>query len=397
MSSDTWKKGNWTMFILKLLLKNTFRHKLRAWLTILSITIAILAFGLLQTVVDAWYVGVERSAANRLVTRNAVSMIFSLPLSYKDKIRQIPGVKQVTYANWFGGVYIDEKNFFPNFAIEPKTYYALYPEYVFPAAQMEAFLRDRKSCVAGRKLVERFGWKIGDTIVLKGTIYPGNWEFVLRGIYKGRDENVDENIFAFHWDYLNETLRRTVPARADQVGVYIVEVERGDMAADLAAAIDRAFKNSIAETLTETERSFNLSFISMADTIIMVIRLVSLAVIIIIIAVAANTMSMTARERIGEFAILKTLGFGGWRVAGLIFGESMIITMFGCLFGIIFTFPAARLFIKFAGQYFHVFNVAADTIYMDVVAALIVGILAAILPARRAVRIKIADGLRRVG
>ena len=207
------------MFLLKLVLKNAFRHKLRAWLTIVSITIAILAFGLLRTVIDAWYVGVEASSANRLITRNAVSMTFSLPLAYREKIAQTPGVTQVCPANWFGGIYVDEKNFFPNFAVEPRSYFALYPEYVFSPEQQEAFFRDRKGFAAGRKLAERFGWRIGDTITLKGTIFPGNWEFVLRAIYHGRDENVDERIFFFHWDYLNESLKQTSPSRADQVGV----------------------------------------------------------------------------------------------------------------------------------------------------------------------------------
>jgi putative ABC transport system permease protein len=317
------------MFLLKLLFKNAFHHKLRAWLTILSITIAILAFGLLRTVIDAWYVGVERASANRLVTRNAVSMTFSLPLSYREKIVQVAGVTQVSVGNWFGGVYVDEKNFFPNFAVEPRSYFALYPEYVFKPDQREAFFRDRKAFAAGRKLAERFGWKIGDTVTLKGSIYSGNWEFVLRAVYDGRDENVDERVFFFHWDYLNESLRKIAPSRADQVGVYIIGVDRPEIAPDVALAIDGMFKNSLAETLTETEKAFTMSFVTMTEAIVMVIRLVSLAVIVIIIAVAANTMSMTARERIGEFAVLKTLGFGSLRIGSLILAESLVITVVG--------------------------------------------------------------------
>lgn len=385
------------MFLLKLLFKNAFRHKLRSWLTVLSITIAILAFGLLRTVVDAFYVGVERSSANRLVTRNAISMVFPLPIAYKEKIRQIPGVKQVAAVSWFGGIYIDEKNFFPNFAVEAKPYLSEYPDYVIPPDQLAAFLRDRKGVVVGRKLVDRFGWKIGDTVTLKGTVYPGNWEFVIRAVYTGRDENVDERLFFFHWDYLNETVRRLVPGRADQVGAYVVEVQRSDSAADVAAAIDTTFKNSMAETLTETEKSFNLSFISMADAIIVVVRLVSLAVIIIIVAVAANTMSMTTRERMGEFAVLKTLGFRALPIAGLIFGESLVISMIGCLFGILSTFPAADIFLRLLGDYFPVFKVTRETLYLDLVAALVVGCSAAIVPTWRAIRIRIADGLRRIG
>jgi len=283
------------MVLLKLLFRNAFRHRLRTSLTILSITIAILAFGLLRTVISAWYAGAQGTSANRLITRNAVSLIFPLPLSYKDKIRQVDGVQQVSYGNWFGGVYIDEKNFFANYAVEAKSALELYPEYILPPAEREAFLRDRKAFFAGRKLVERFRWRIGDIITLKGTIYPGNWEFVLRGIYHGRDQNTDETIFYFHWDYLNETMKKTTPALADQVGFYIIGVTNPNRAAEVAVAVDRTFKNSLSETLTETEKAFVLSFIAMSDAIILVIQFVSFVVIIIIIAVAANTMPMTAR------------------------------------------------------------------------------------------------------
>lgn len=385
------------MYILKLLLRNAFRHKLRTALTILSITIAILAFGLLRTFIGAWYAGVKASSANRLITRNAISLIFSLPLSYKDKIRQIDGVKQTAYGNWFAGIYKDEKNFFANYAIEARNYMELYPEFVVPADQKEAFLRDRKGCVAGRKLVEQYHWRIGDIVPLKSVVFPGNWEFVLRGIYHGRDESTDERVFFFHWDYLNEALKKTTPRRADQVGWYVVEVKDPNRAAEVAQAIDMTFRNSLAETLTETEKAFFLSFISMADAIIIAIQLVSFVVIIIIIAVAANTMAMTARERIGEYAVFKTLGFRGWRIAGMIVGESLLITMIGCLVGIVLTPPAAKVFSKYVGTYFPTFRVEIETIYMDIGASILVGLFAAIIPTWRAVKIRIADGLRRIG
>jgi putative ABC transport system permease protein len=385
------------MYILKLLLRNAFRHKLRTALTILSITIAILAFGLLRTFVGSWYAGVRASSANRLITRNAISLIFPLPLSYKDKIRQIDGVKEIAYGNWFAGTYKDEKNFFANYAIEAKNYMALYPEFIVPPSQKEAFLRDRKACVAGRKLVERYHWRIGDIIPLKSAVFPGNWEFVLRGIYHGRDESTDERLFFFHWDYLNESLKKTAPRRADQVGWYVVEVKDPNRGAEVAQAIDKTFKNSLADTLTETERSFFLSFISMANAIIIAIQLVSFVVIIIIIAVAANTMAMTARERIGEYAIFKTLGYRGWRIGGMIVGESLLITMIGCLVGIVLTPPAAKVFSKYVGTYFPTFRVEIETIYMDIGASVLVGLCAAIIPTWRALKIRIADGLRRIG
>jgi putative ABC transport system permease protein len=385
------------MHVLKLTFKNAFRHKLRASLTILGVTIAILAFGLLRTVISAWYAGVEASSASRLVTRNAVSLVFPLPLSYEGKIRQVQGVKRASYGTWFGGIYIDEKNFFANYAVEPKTYLAMYPELVIPSDQMAAFLRDRKAAVAGRKLAERYGWKIGDIITLKGTIFPGNWDFVLRGIYKGRDQTVDETAFFFQWDYLNEALKKAGRTWADQVGWYMVEITDPNIAADVSLRIDKMFKNSLAETLTETEKAFQLSFISMTEAIVIAIQLVSFVIIFIIMAVVANTMAMTARERIGEYAIFKTLGFGASHISAVIFGESLIITMIGAFFGIVLTFPAAKIFSKELSQFFPIFNVAHETIVMDIIAALVVACVAAIFPSWRAVRIRVADGLRRIG
>lgn len=385
------------MFLLKLLFKNAFRHKLRSSLTILSITIAILAFGLLQTLIEGFYVGAKRASVNRILTRNAVSMTFSLPYSYKERIKQIPGVKDISAMNWFGGIYIDEKHFFPNFAVEADSFIRLYSEYVFEPRQLQSLLRDRKGAAAGRKLAERFGWKVGDPVTLKGTIYPGNWEFVIRMIYEGRDESADERLFFFHFDYLNETMKQTAKGRADQVGIYVVGVERGDMAADVAAEIDKTFRNSMAETLTETEKNFNLSMISMADSIIMIVRLVSLVVIVIIAAVAANTMSMTTRERIGEFAVLKTLGFGAGRIGLLIFGESLVISISGSLSGVLLTFPAADLFRHLLASFFPAFVVSARTVYLDFAAGCAVGAVAAIVPTWRSVGIRIADGLRRIG
>ncbi|MCJ7547926.1 MAG: ABC transporter permease, partial [Deltaproteobacteria bacterium] len=381
------------MYILKLLLRNAFRHKLRTSLTILSITIAILAFGLLRTFISAWYAGAEASSASRLVTRNAISLIFPLPLSHKEKIRQIDGVRRLSWGRWFAGVYIDEKNFFANYAIDAKNYLPLYREFIFPPDQLAAFLADQRACCAGRKLIERYHWRIGDIITLKGTVFPGNWEFVLRGIYHGRDESTDERLFFFHWNYLNESLKKTAPNRADQVGWYIVEVTDPNRAAEVAQAIDRTFKNSLAETLTETERAFFLSFITMAGAIIVAIQMVSLVVIIIIIAVTANTMAMTARERIGEYAVFKTLGYRGWRIAGMIIGESLLITMIGCLFGIALTPPATKVFAKIVGTYFRILGVDMATIYIDIGAAILVGLLAAIVPTWRATRISIAEGL----
>lgn len=384
------------MQLLKLLYRNALRHKLRTFLTILGLTVAILAFGLLRTVVSAWYAGVEASSASRLITRNAISLVFTIPASYREKIRQIEGVRTVSWGNWFGGVYIEEKNFFPNFAVDPKTYLELYPEFSLTPEEEKAFFVDRRGAVAGRKVVERFGWKKGDIITLRGTIFPGNWDFVLRGIYNGRFKSTDETQFFFHWDYLNEAMKKTTLRRADQIGFFIVGLKDPDQAAEVAVAIDSAFKNSVTETLTETERAFQMGFVSMTEAIVIAIQLVSFVVIIIIMAVVANTMAMSARERTGEYAVFKTLGFGKWHIAGLIFGESFFITMTGCAIGILATFPAAKAFGDAMSAYLPIFHVSPETIYLDIAAAVIVAVAAAIIPTCRSINIRIADGLRKI-
>jgi len=385
------------MLIVRLLFKNAFRHKFRAFLTVLSITIAILAFVMLRTVIGAWYAGVDASSASRLVSRNAVSIIFPLPLSYKDRIQQIDGVHLVSYGNWFGGIYIDEKNFFANFAVEPKTYLDLYLEYVLAPKERDAFLKDRKAFAAGKKLAAKYGWKIGDSVTLRGTIYPGNWDFVLRAVYWGKTDSVDETQFFFHWNYLNETLKKTAPSRADQVGFYMIGVDNPDISSAVTAAIDKSFKNSWAETLTETEKAFQQGFIAMSGAIINAIEIVSFVVIFIMLAVVANTMAMTTRERIGEYAILKTLGFGGWAIGSLIAGESVIISLCGYICGVVLSFPAAAGFKQALGMYFPIFKVESASLVMALVSSLIVAILAAVVPIHRAIGIRIADGLRRIG
>ncbi len=383
--------------LLRLVFRNVLRHKLRAGLTLCGICVAVLSFGLLRTVISAWYAGVEASSANRLITRNSISLIFPLPLSYLERIRGVEGVRTVSYGNWFGGIYIEEKNFFANFAVEPRTYLELYSEYLLPEDQKQVFLRDRRACIVGRKLAKRFDWKIGDLITLRGTIYPGNWEFVLRGIYSGRDSRVDESQFFFHWDYLSESLKKKNSVMADQVGIYILSVATPEGAAETAERVDRVFKNSYAETLTETEKAFQLGFVALTEAILLVIQLVSFVVIVIIMAVAANSMSMSVRERLGEYAVFKTLGFGGVYLASMILGESLFMAVLGGTGGILLTFPAAKAFLNYLGDYFPVFSVTEQTVLFQSLAAVAVGVAAAILPTWRAVRIPIIQALGRVG
>jgi len=385
------------MFVPLFILRSALRHKLRTTLTVVGIVVAITAFGLLSTIVDAWYANANASSSARLVTRNSVSLVFSLPLTYAQKMRQVPGVASVAWANWFGGVYVSERNFFAQFAISEPGYLDMYPEFLLSADERKAFQIDRTGAVAGRRLAELYGWKVGDQIPLRGTIYPGTWTFTLRGIYDGVDKGTDQSTFFFHFDYLNEAIKKQYPRRADQAGVFIVQLKDPSQAAEVSEAIDATFKNSLAETLTETEKAFQLGFVAMTETILLAIQAVSFVVIVIIMAVMANTMAMTARERYTEFATLKALGFRNGFVALLIFAESVGIALAGGLVGIALTFPLARLFADAMGTLFPIFFVSERTVVMQFVAAVVIGVVAAAVPAWRAARVRIVDGLRAVG
>jgi putative ABC transport system permease protein len=380
---------------LKLIIRNAFRHRLRTLLTMLGIVIAVLAFGLLRTVVDAWSAGVDAASSTRLVTRNAISLVFPLPLTYEEKIRQVPGVKTVSRANWFGGVYIDKRNFFPQFAVDGRAYLELYPEYRVAPEQLKAFLLDRKGCVVGRKLAQTYGWRLGDAVPLRGTIFPGNWEFVVRAIYDGEDAGTNESQLFFHWDYLNETLKRTA-RRANQVGIFLVGISDPDAAAQTSREVDALFRNSLAETLTETEKAFQLGFFSMTEAIVVAIRIVSFVIIVIIMAVMANTMAMAARERMPEYATLKALGFHPRFLGGLMFGESLFIAVAAGGLGMLATFPLVKGFGNLMGKLFPVFQLSPQTLLLQMAAVALVGVIAALVPSWRASRVVIAEGLRAI-
>jgi putative ABC transport system permease protein len=386
------------MYYLKLIFKNVFRHRLRSLLTIVGLLVAILAFGLLQTVVNAWYAGADMASATRLVTRNATSLVFPLPAYYRERIRAIEGVDKVVISNWFGGIYKDQSfgNFFAQFAVDGPMF-EIYPEFVTRPQELAAWNADRRGAMVGRILANQYGWKVGDTIPLKGAIYGGDWEFTVRGIYEPKDETTVTRQMYFHWDYLNEVMKKRYPKRAEFAGVFLVQIADASRAAEISRTIDREFRNSLAESLTETEKAFQLGFVAQTEAIVTAVRIVSFVVIVIIFAVVANTMAMTARERLAEYATLKALGFSPGFVGALIVGESVMITALGGALGILLTFPVAAGFKSAMGSMFPVFNVTPETVGHQVIAALAVGLLAGILPSIRAARVRIVDGLRYIG
>ncbi len=384
------------MFFFKLVARNVFRARLRSTLTIVGLVIAVLAFGLLQTVVRAWYAGSDAASATRLIARNAISLTFSMPVYYREKIRAVPGVTGVSVSNWFGGIYKEPKNFFAQFAVDAPTYFPMYPEFIFDPDEYAAFLRDRRGAVVGRQLADLYGFKVGDTIPLKSSIYPGNWEFTVRAIYDAKDETTITRQMYFHFDYLNEQIKKIFPRRADQAGVFVVSIADSSASADIARTIDAEFKNSLAETLTETEKAFTLAFVAMIETIIVAIEGVSYVVILIIMAVAANTMAMTARERLSEYATMKALGFPPRTVALLILAEAMLLAALGGAIGMLLTPPVVQVFHAATISVFAKMPLVPQTFYLQAACALVVGLVAGVVPAVRASRIRIVDGLRHV-
>jgi len=386
------------MKIVKVIFKNALRHKLRAFLTIMGIAIAVVAFGVLRTVVTAWNAGVESSAANRLITRQAISFIFPLPYAYREQILKVPGVENVTWANWFGGVYIDKNQFFACVAIDPETYFDIYPEFKLTKQELENFKKEQNSCVLGQDIATRYNLKIGDIMNLEGDIYPGHWEFVLRGIYTPRDKNTDLTQMVFHWKYVDERMRKEMPGREGEVGWYITKIKDPNQSSMISENIDNLFKNSRAETKTETERAFQQGFVAASGAIIGAMNFMSFVIIGIIMLVLGNTMIMSARERTQEYAVLKTIGFSGGHLIAFIGGESLLIAILGGIIGVSLTFPLVDgIGMAIPKGFFPIFLIENSTLVLAGLSAILVGIAASIFPIIKALRTSIVDGLQHIG
>lgn len=382
----------------KLIIKNALRHKLRTVLTIFGIAIAVGAFGLLRTVITSWYAAVEATANDRLITRHAVSFIFPLPYTYLDKIAKAPGVEGVTYFNWFSGVYKDKSEFFPRMACDPQTIFDVYPEFIVSPEEKEAFQKERNACVLGRDIAKKHNLKVGDIMSIEGDIYPGKWDFVVRAIYTPRSEAIDGTQMFFHWAYLDERLKQDSPGRAGYIGWYAVKIKDPNQAAAISEYIDENFKNSSAETKSETERAFNQGFIGAYSAIITAINVMAFMIIGVILMVLMNTMVMSARERNREYAVMKTLGFTGKHVLGLVSGESMFISLLGGIAGYGLTlFFVGAFAVAVPKNFFPVFILEPVTIVQEFGFAILVGIIAGVVPVIQTIRTKIVDGLRYAG
>jgi len=375
-----------------LIFANLFRKKIRTTLTLGSFAVALFLFGLLATVRGAFNQGLEVAGANRLVVVNKVSIIQPLPISYKDKLERIPGVTLVTHANWFGGVYQDDRNFFPQFAIEDETYRQMFPEFIVPDDQWNTFVGDREGAIVGEDLVKRFHWKVGDRVPIKGTIFPGTWEFNIRGIYKGSRPQDDTTQFWFRYKYLEE---RENPYWKGLIGWYTVRIDNPDNATRVAGAVDEMFANSPWETKTETEKAFAAGFVKQAGNIEFLLFSIGSVVFFTLLLVTGNTMAIAVRERMRELAVLKAVGFSDNFVLSLVLGESLLLAAIGGGLGL----ALCKLFTLRGdptGGMMPYFYLAPPVVILGLLAALAVGVVAGILPAWSAMRLRVADALRRV-
>lgn len=376
-----------------LIWRNAMRSKRRTVLTVLSIVVSLFLFSTIRTVLTSFDASLETADAARLVTRRSTSLTFPLPLSYKDRLAQIPGVEAVTWSNWFGGIYIDERNFFAQFAVDPEGYIPIYSEYILEPQEVEDFRRERTACIVGEKLAAKFGFDHGDRITLRGTIFPGTWDFVVRGIARSPEgRTLDTNFMLFSWDYLNERI-----GNPGQVGIYITKLSDPALAGEVAKRIDATFANSAAETKTETEKAFQLGFITMLGNIRAVIYAVGTAIVIAIFLVSMNTMMMAARERTREMAILKALGFTDRAVLALVLAESVLIALTGGILGTAFAKAVFHFSDFTAGGFFPSFDVTWGTVGRSLLIAASLGFISGAIPALNASRLKVVDALRHTG
>jgi putative ABC transport system permease protein len=378
----------------RLILANLFRKKIRLMLTLGSFAVALFLFAFLGVVRDAFGRGADVAGADRLVVINRTSIINPIPLSYRDKILRIPGVASITHNNWFGGVYKDEKNFFPQFVIDPENQRQVFPELIVPDDQWKAFVADRQGAIVGADLVKRFGWKIGDRIPIKTTLYGGgSWEFNIDGIYHGKNPKDDQTQFWFQWDYFEEK----VPDRLKgQIGWYVLRVKNVDDAVPVAKAIDTEFANSPFETRTQTESAFAANWVKQFGNISFLILAIGTVVFFTLLLVTGNTMAIAVRERTGELAVFKAIGYSDLFVLFFVLAESLVIAIIGGLLGLGLAVLAIPALGAALNGLLPALVLAPSILGLGLATAVLVGIISGLLPGIGAMRMRVVNALRRV-
>lgn len=387
------------MTLLGLSARNALRNPFRSVMTALGVAVAVIAFVLLRTVVWAYTIGAEVAAKDRVVTRHKVTFVMPLPRRYVDTVRGEPGVQKATWANWFGGK--DPKNdkeFFATLAVDPDTFFEVYDEMQVPPAEMAAWKLDRRGAIVGETLAKKLGWKVGQKVMLQSQFIPGDWEFTVTGIYKATRKSIDQSTFVFHWNYLNEG----VPARMkDQVGWVVSRVEDPGRTAELGAALDRRFDEKDTQTISMSERAFNASFLGMFSAVLRAIDVVSVVILGIMMLILGNTIAMGVRERTKEYGTLRAIGFLPRHLGIFVLGEATAVGALGGVLGLLLSYPIVELgmgrFIEEnMGSFFPYFRVSGGTAATALALALAMSVVAGILPAIGASRLRVVESLRRV-
>ncbi len=378
-----------------LIFANLFRKKFRFMLTIGSFAVALFLFGFLAAIKTAFSGGVDVAGADRLIVINRVTIIQPLPLSYRDKILRIPGVKAITHQNWFGGVYQNENNFFPQFVIDVENQRLVYPELVVPEDEWQNFVKDRQGAIAGARTAKRFGWKVGDRIPIKNSLFGGtnSWEFNLDGIYHGKRPQDDETQFWFQWDYFEERVPDRLKGNA---GWYGVRLNSPDDAVPVAKAIDSQFDNSPYETKTETESAFAAGWAKQFGNIEFLILTIGTVVFFTLLLVTGNTMAIAVRERTAELGVLKAIGFSDRFVLFLVLSEVLIIAFVGGLIGLLLAKLAMPGLDNALNGMLPYVLLPWKTLAAGIAFALAVGAVSGLIPAFGAMRLRVVDALRRV-
>ncbi len=376
----------------RLVWANLMRHKWRTLLTTASVAVAMFLFASLRSFGTTLDKLSAFGSANRMVVRHATAIVFPLQMSYAQRLQVVPGVTGVSWAQWFGGWYQDPRAFFANFAVDGPSFLALYPEIVIPADQREEWMRDRAGAVVGVDLMEKYGWRLGQNIVLNGTIYPGEWQFTIRATYTSTTRSFDERSFLFHYAYLDERTNHEA-----QPGWFYLSIADGDRAGEIATIVDEQFKNSTAPTKTMTEQAFQASWMGMFGNVRTLMNAIGMAVVFAILLVTGNAMMMSARERTGEVAVLKAIGFGDGTVGAIELAEAGVVVLTGTVLGIGgATLLWANVRVAAIEMFLPGFSVAEGTVWAAVGIAFALTLVSGLVPAVRAARMSVVQALRTV-
>jgi len=377
-----------------LVIANLRRRLRRTILTVFGLATALFLFVTLRTFLHTLQTVGDVGSESRLVVSNKLGIVFPLPLAYRARLSGTDGVAAVSYASWFGGIYQDPSNFFANYAVDAESYLPMYTEMVVSPEHRQAFIADRAGALVGVRLMERFGWQVGQTVTLNGTIYPGEHRFNIRGVYEAGRKGFDQSSLIFHHRYLEELSRGQ--GGDGLTGWYVLTVSDPNRAPEIARTIDAAYENSSAPTRSQTEKAFNLAFVGMYGNIGFFLNAIGMAVVFSILMVAANTMAMSARERFAEIAVLKTLGFTDGDVLKLVIAEALVITGLGLAVGLGGAMIAFNLIEFDMGGFVPGLSVTPTIALTAAAITLVITVASGAVPAWQSARLRVIDALRYV-